>query len=571
MKENSGMNIFGSGINNNVNQQLNNTMLNTGMPDVSGEQTANSQILKAAVGDMFRGQILDIKNNMVSISIEGKGVLNARMLDSVSLNIGDDISFLIQENDGAQVAIKPQPDLSGSAKDNAIFKVLEGNGLMPTEKNYRIAESLMSKGLPVDKGHMQKLMQQSYKFPEASIDTLTTLNKLGIEVNGTNIKQFQDYTRNEHQLANDLKQLTAELTDNFTKTILDMPSSDGNAAAIIDKAMVIAGIISDEADMPSASVTDITVSAEYMEQLQAGNAGTAELDAAKLNTAELEQLSAKLSEKTGLKTDVSDVLAKLSDMGFDKQAISELVKESDTPAKLLNSINKVIEGNKDSIPVELIKDLFTSDGYAAILKQTTQKKFSIDVKDMKEPKEIDELYEKIYEKTNKLLDTLSSNQGNTSDQSLGSQAKSVQERIDFMQSLNNMYAYAQLPVKVDGSDMNSELFVYMNKKAIKDAKEAVSALLHLDMEHLGATDVHVSLHGTTVHTKFYVDDETSARIIDEHMTMLEKAINETGYSLTNDVITREAVAGKINNMVVDEMLGNDLEQSVKRYSFDIRM
>ena len=73
-----------------------------------------------------------------------------------------------------------------------------------------------------------------------------------------------------------------------------------------------------------------------------------------------------------------------------------------------------------------------------------------------------------------------------------------------------------------------------------------------------------------VHTKFYVEDEVSARILDEHMTMLEKAVNDNGFSLSNEVITREPTLNTTGNMVVDEMLGTDLEQSVKRYSFDVR-
>ena len=146
----------------------------------------------------------------------------------------------------------------------------------------------------------------------------------------------------------------------------------------------------------------------------------------------------------------------------------------------------------------------------------------------------------------------------------------MQERLDFMQNLNEMFSYAQIPLKMSSNEMNSELFVYLNKKKLQDKKEDVSALLHLDMDHLGPTDVHVSLRGNMVHTKFYVEDEVSARILDEHMTMLEKAVNDNGFSLSNEVITREPTLNTTVNMVVDEMLGTDLEQSVKRYSFDVR-
>ena len=111
----------------------------------------------------------------------------------------------------------------------------------------------------------------------------------------------------------------------------------------------------------------------------------------------------------------------------------------------------------------------------------------------------------------------------------------------------------------------------MNKKHNMEQKESVSALLHLDMEHLGATDVHVSLSNNIVHTKFYVEDEESARIIDENMRILEKAINDFGYSLTNEVVNRDVSISSSNNKVLDEIVGSNLEQSVKRYSFDVRM
>ena len=62
-----------------------------------------------------------------------------------------------------------------------------------------------------------------------------------------------------------------------------------------------------------------------------------------------------------------------------------------------------------------------------------------------------------------------------------------------------------------------------------------------------------------------------AKILDEHMTILEKAVNEAGFSLKNEVIMREPTLNTSGSMVVDEMFGVDLEQSVKRYSFDVRM
>ena len=208
--------------------------------------------------------------------------------------------------------------------------------------------------------------------------------------------------------------------------------------------------------------------------------------------------------------------------------------------------------------------------YKGVLTHSLKQKMSLDADDMNDPKELNELYKNIYDKTNKLLNAFSGDKGQLAG-NMSDSANNLREQMDFVQNLNNMYAYAQIPVNISGNDANSELFVYMNKKHNMEQKESVSALLHLDMEHLGATDVHVSLSNNIVHTKFYVEDEESARIIDENMRILEKAINDFGYSLTNEVVNRDVSISSSNNKVLDEIVGSNLEQSVKRYSFDVRM
>ncbi|MBQ8413471.1 MAG: flagellar hook-length control protein FliK [Lachnospiraceae bacterium] len=268
---------------------------------------------------------------------------------------------------------------------------------------------------------------------------------------------------------------------------------------------------------------------------------------------------------------VKAVFDSLSKLGVSDEALVKLTEKSETPLKLLNNINELINQlPEESVDSADIKALFQSEGYREILKEGIKNKFTLDPNKMEDPGEIDELYNKIYEKTNSLMEAFAGKGGNAGEQ-MSNSAKGMQERIDFMQNLNNMFPYAQIPVKLSGKEMNSELFVYLNKKKLMEKKEDVSALLHLDMDHLGPTDVHVSLRGNMVHTKFYVEDEISAKLLDEHMTILEKAVNETGYSLSNEVITRTPTLNTSGNMVVDEILGKDLEQTVKRYSFDVRM
>lgn len=524
---------------------------NDAVSNNQGVLSGNAQITQVNVGELFNGRIIDITNNQVSIMLDGNKTMLAHMAEAVNLNIGDALTFMVKENSGTNVVIKPFMAQTDTMKDSAIFKVLDSNGFMPTAKNYQIAESLMNNNMPVDKAGMQRIMQQAYKFPDTPIETLVALNKLGMSVNEANISQYEAYVSNSHQIINDLMNMGNTVSE-FSASEIGMMTDKTEILDFSDKLLAVFSDAEDAASLNQADVQGGELS-EVSSQLQ-GNV----------------TLSAKqfVNEES-----LKQIFKSLVDMGFDAETVNSLIDKSETQLQLLNNINRLLGTDKrlpDSFSAKDIKEFFMSDGYKELLSSAVRSKLTLDGDDMKEPKELDELYNKIYDKTNKLMDAFSGSNSQTG-QSMSESAKGMQERMDFIQNLNNMYAYAQLPVRVSGNDMNSELFVYMNKRNMKETKEEVSALLHLDMEHLGATDVHVSLHGTSVHTRFYVEDETSARIIDEHMNMLEKAINENGYSLTNEVITREPSLNTTGNMVVDEMLGKDLEQSVKRYSFDVRM
>ncbi len=578
------MNISDSTINFNISNN-NSAGIKVSSPNVTegGTVTANAQISIAKEGQIFNGKIIDITNNKVSIMLDNNKTLYAQMTDAVNMNIGDSLTFLIKENNGTNVLIKPYGDGTQNMKDSAIFKILDANGISPTEKNYQIAEGLMNNNMPVDKASMQRIMQQSYKFSEASIDTLINLNKHGIPVNEANISQFESYMSNTHQLSQDISNLSDSII-NYNKEAIgniinQMGITNESASAqLLELNSNLLSSFSDTFDMANISINDIIDGLNLNEDDNLSSNINANTDIASMINQEnlTSELSAKIESlvgKTNLNpAELESLVEELKNSGINEQVINTIVDKSETPLQLLNNIKEVLNhSNELNINSENISDLLTSDSYNSILSEAVKDKFSLNPKDMENPKELDDLYKSMYDKTNKLMEAFSSSTNSGAGENMSQTAKSMQQRIDFMQNLNNMFAYAQIPVKMDSNQMNSDLYVYMNKRSMKSTKEEVSALLHLDMDHLGATDVHVSLHGTNVHTRFYVEDEISAKIIDEHMTMLEKAIAENGFNLTNEVITREPALATGPNMAVKEMLGDDLEKSVKRYSFDVRM
>ena len=508
-------------------------------------QTAsgNAALAQAQEGQTFTGRIVDVNGSQVTIQMDGNMMLQARMAEAVNLNMGDTIAFLVKENSENTVMIQPLASDMQAMKDQTIFDLLEKNQLSPSDKNYQIAETLLNENMPVDRASMQKVLQQAYKYPDTPIQTLVSMNKMQLPVTEQTIAGFEQYQTNQHamlQVLSDAQDLPVLDADTMLQE-LEQTTGD----VLFAQGAVIAG--------DQLQATDMT-----------GNPPV--LSAEQLTT---------YAEKFGMTEEQLTGLTKqLQDMHFDAQTIQTVLAKSDTTMQLANHLQALVAGaaDKSMIDAETLKGFFTSDGMKELLAAAIKEKFTLNPEKMQNPQEVSDLYKGIYEKMDRLMQQMSSHTG-SSGEHLSESAKGMQERIDFLQNLSNLFPYAQIPVRMEGGDRNADLFVYVNKKRMQEKKEDVSALLHLDMEYLGPTDVHVSLRGTIVHTKFYVEDEESAKIIDAHMTQLEQAIAENGYSLTNEVIMREPTLhpDTEKNAVVKEMFGDDIEKSVKRYSFDVRM
>ena len=530
--------------------------------------SGNAILSQAQEGQTFTGQVVDINGLQVTIQMEGNQMLQARMAEAMNLNMGDSIAFLVKENTGNIVTIKPLATDMQSMKDQTIFDLLEKNQLSPSDKNYQIAEALLSENMPADRASMQKILQQAYRYPEVDVQTIVSMNKMNLPVTEETIAGFEQYQTNQHAMMQALSGMTEELT-----TYMSNPEgmqemlpilSDTQDLPVMDMDLLL------RANGQSGEATPdiLNPATEYAGLQKEGISGPVPGISA-------EQIAA-YAEKFGMaEGEISGITDQLLNMHLSAQTIQTVFDQSDTPMQLANHLQALVSAAVDHAvtDTEKLKEFFASDNMKALLEMAVKDKFTLNPEKMEQPQELSDLYKHIYEKMNRLMQQMGG-QDNPSGQHLSESAKGMQERILFLQNLSNLFPYAQLPVRMEGRDGNADLFVYMNKKRLQEKKEDVSALLHLDMEFLGPTDVHVSLRGMMVHTKFYVEDEESAKLIDAHMNQLEQAVAENGYSLTNEVIMREPTLHPETekNAVIKEMFGDDaIEKSVKRYSFDVRM
>ena len=146
------------------------------------------------------------------------------------------------------------------------------------------------------------------------------------------------------------------------------------------------------------------------------------------------------------------------------------------------------------------------------------------------------------------------------------------QNLDFMQQVNQMYAYVQLPLRLQHSEAHGDLYVYSNKKHLAANDGQISALLHLDMEHLGPVDVYVAMKQNDVKTQFYLQDEELLDFLMAHIDILTERIQKRGYSCECEMTVREQNDGQVNgqNQSIQKLLQQEHHVPLAEYAFDVR-
>lgn len=576
---------FVTGYENNVSEQIRTRQGADVEQSAVGKLSADISALKE--GEVFRGEILDIVGDKVTISLEDQAKLMARLQAGVELGVGDRLLFSVKENTANQVVIKPVFDSLYSAQTQVLEKALDLAGLSPTEKNFTVAKELMDAGMPVDKSSMVTILSQSMRFEGTSLQTLVSMNKLQIPVTAENITQFGRYENLQHSLTGDIA-ATAESVADFAsafpqgtdgQTMLQIAGTISELFAPQTESMdaeqgqsAIADMTENmtdtaESDIPHDMASDTEDVAHIMKNtMTSGQPAITEMVTG-TNDRIMNKMIASFVGKaeTNLSEEQFQTIAKaLTQSGVPETEVSRLFQNASSEGNLFQNMLHTLQTG--SLPDAVMQNLFQDASLKDLMSEIVKKAFSVDPKKMKDPKEIDDLYETILKNTKSFEDAVASHGGNT--KGFQQSFQNMRQNMQFMEQLNHQMIYAQMPVRLSNKQTNSELYVYADKRKLQQKKDGISVMLHLDMDHLGATDVKVTLTGSNVHARFYLNDQDSVDIVADNMNTLAKQLADRGFSLTNEVVKRQPQESI--NKVVDEVIDENAEKSIRRYTFDAR-
>ncbi len=269
------------------------------------------------------------------------------------------------------------------------------------------------------------------------------------------------------------------------------------------------------------------------------------------------------------KEEIDDLTQSLKDAGL-LQKLTEFTEKNQKlspqtdATKLLTAINEQMKSSPE-LSKEDMRKVLSLDGYKAALKSALQKKWTIAPEEVADRENIKTLYEDIEKDVARIAQSAADM--TKGDNPLSQSAKQVHNNIDFMNQVNQTYNYIQLPLKLAGQQATGDLYVYSNKKRSIGENDEVSAFLHFDLEHLGATDISVKMRNKKVDTKFYMEDDAAFDLIEKNLPVLQAKLEKLGYNVALSV-----EGGGETVDFVEDFLKQDAASvgTITRYSFDMR-
>lgn len=434
-----------------------------------------------------------------------------------------------------------------------------------SETTVSMTRQLMEAGLPIDRAMLQQVYREVNAFPEASAADVVDLHRLGVPVNESSLNQLQAYKNFNYQLEGGLNQLLLEAPELLSHML---QAGDPEKAAGLWREIFL--LLSENQSFFTGEgkegIIEASGDAELLRlpqgqegQQQGGNVPQGPVaDATFESRQPLQQYLGQLTKTEGA-AELKEALHAEALGG--RQQLPE-------GGELLRLVNRLFtaEGIPGREEMEALKRILSGRDFQKALAEGLKGLWTLTPEEAREPKQVQELYGRLDRQLKALTGALEE-AGQTGSQVFKA-VGSLSQNLDFLQQINQAYTYVQLPLRLQQGRANGELYVFTNKKNLAAREGQLSALLHLDMEHLGAVDVYVAMQQEKVSTRFYVQEEEILDFLEEHMELLTERLKSRGYDCSLAMEVRNPQAKKEGGVM--ELLKRQGHMPFSQYAFDMR-
>lgn len=488
---------------------------------------------KLRPGDTFQGEIMSVNGQDVQLQLVNGLYMAARLEGEVQLAIGQLLNFQVQSNQNSKIILKPV--YMNFLQQRVGEAALKTANIAVNDKNLQMVAKLIENGMSIDKNSLTVFNRQVLQHPQVNIDSLIRLHQLGIEVNDGNLTQLEHYQNLEYKLSEGVREVVGDIGKLYAAIIEDAEGT-GQSTALIKAGDFMERIISFLVEGSNDSVREkLTflqnpakeksfLSGENREALQ--NGGVLEKANGVAEVVGQEKMSG--SNHT---TELLTFMRRLEGLSEEQlvRNIQKDLKQGEMDVNILKELLFSDQGIGKRFLLESKDKIYRSEEFNTFLKDTLQNEWSLTPEELTEDGKVKEFYQKLLQRGEQ-LSRLMEHVSTQNQTSTGNSLQNIRENVEFINQMNQMFQYVQLPLKLSGSQAQGELYVYTNKRNLAKKDGMLTAILHLDMEYLGNVDVNITLDTNTeqVTTRFYMEEET-VTLLEEHMEELTERLMKKGY------------------------------------------
>ena len=517
-----------------------------------------------SAGDTIKGQLVSKDGNTIELLLGDNARLTTMLEQDMNLSLGQLMSFEVKSNQGGQLTLRPL--FANMSNSTTIMSALDAAGIAASDSAVEMVDTLMQNGMPVNKEMLHTINRDLSMYPDADVKDIVMLHKMDIPVNEGNVRQMHLYNNNNQWMMENVSDSAEQLTD----MLKDVIGKGGEQAQNILDGLKQMLPPADE----SAEVISTSQNAENVIQTGVAEDGIAAAGD------KMTQVSENGKEATAVMSNAEGILpdAKNTSVNADAQkAENGQITKDAVPGKESAVNNREQEGpviNKFNVFDKLneldAKELSRPEIKAQIKNAVTEllkDNFLMNPKDIGEEKFVS----KYYERTANLaegIERLMAENGKA-DTDFARSMTGMRENTTFMNHINDMYNYVQLPLKMNEAQANGDLYVYARKKGRNSGAEdgKLTALLHLSMEHLGNMDIFLTLsEGQKLNTKFTLEKEEMIDFIASHIDELNAKLQKKGYNVATAVTHKD----EPDKTVIENITGDKNNILLSTQSFDAR-
>ena len=563
-------------------------------------QRGQDKPLELKAGSTIQGTVVSVSEGdggekIATINI-GDNQINAKLSDEMGLREGQTLNFAVRSTGSSGVTITPLYE--NTSVDQSTLKALTAAGIEINNDTVQMVKDMMEAGLPIGKDALLEMNRNLSANPNTSISTMVEMKSLGIPINDNNIVQFESYKNYEHQVTSAMEDIMNELPGAFSEL-----TASGNDKAALDLYGSVMKLFSGEeaaAEAETVSVNPEAATAAADEIIaeegvvNSETAGEISNDAVKAdlqlqNDPAVQSEAKAQNEPSGQGPGVlsDSFVSDLKRLGIPEDVIKNYDNALKEAGKNPEGSSPEVSGKLEAAQKDLLKELssafessdlstkesasawknvFSGNDFTKLLKDNISSQWHLKPGDVEKKENIENLYQRLGNQVKGLTSAIAQNLG--AESKLGQTANNLQNNLNFMDQLNQMFQYVQLPLQMAGQNVHGDLFVYRNKHRKMSEDGSVSAVLHLDMENLGPLDVYVKMKDSKVSTNFYVADESILDLINDNIHILNERLEKRGYTMSVKMMLHDEMDGQ--DAAVDEMLDVMKTPVLSTASFDAR-